>query len=59
MQAQDKSIKSTWSTACGSGAGRVQFQGTKKWPTEGQELNALVANELKEVIKKQVCKSYG
>ena len=42
MLAQAKAMKSTWSTACGGGAGHVKFQGAKKLPTKGKELNALV-----------------
>ena len=37
MLAQSKSIKSTWLTACGGGAGRVRFQANKKCPSEGKE----------------------
>ena len=59
MHAQSKAMKLTWSTTCGGIICCVQFQGANKCPTKVQELNALVANELKEVIKKQVCKSYG
>ena len=33
----------------------MRFQGTKKLPTEGQDLNALVANTVKEVIKQKKC----
>ena len=33
----------------------MQFQGIKKRLSEGQELNALVDNALKEVIKKNNC----
>ena len=43
-------MKLTFSTACGGGAGRVRFQGAKKRPAEGEELNALVANTEKEVL---------
>ena len=51
MQAQSKSMKSNWPTACGGGAGRVRFQGTKKRPDKGKQLNALSDNTVKEVIK--------
>ena len=49
-------MKLTFSTACGGGAGRVRFQGAKKRPDEGKELNSLVANALKAVITKNKCK---
>ena len=39
-----------WSTACGGGAGRERFQGAKKRPSEGEELNALADNAVKEVL---------
>ena len=51
IMAQTKVMKSTWSTACGRGAGRVRFQGAKKRPAEGKELNGLVSNSVKEVLK--------
>ena len=47
---QAKAMKSTWSTACVSSAGRVRFQGAKKRLFECKELNALVAKAVKEVI---------
>ena len=47
MLEQAKSMKSTWSTARGGGAGRVSFQGAKKRPAEGKDLNALVSNTVK------------
>ena len=50
MLAQAKFMKSTWSTACCGGAGRIRFQGAKKRPVEGGELNALVANLVKAVL---------
>ena len=55
MQVQDKYMKQTRSAACGGGAGYMRFQGTKKLLTEGQQLNALVANTVKEVIKQNKC----
>ena len=48
---QAKAMNSTCSTACGGGAGRVRFQGAKKFPDKGEDLNALVYNKLKEVLK--------
>ena len=50
MLAQAKATKSIWSNACGGGARRVKFQGAKKRPAKGEELNALVANAVKAVI---------
>ena len=47
VQSEVKAMKLTWLTARGSGAGRVRFQGTKNCPTEGQELNDIVANTVK------------
>ena len=52
MLAQAKSMKSTWSTVHGGGTGHVRFQGTKKRPAKGEALNALVANAVKSVLKK-------
>ena len=43
-------MKSIWLTACGGGAGRVRFQGAKKRPVKGKELNDLVANAVKSVF---------
>ena len=51
MLAQAKSMKLTWLDACGSGAGRVRFQGAKNIPAEGEDMNALASNAVKEVIK--------
>ena len=51
MQEQSKAMKLTWSTDCGSGACYVRFQGAKKRPAKGQELNALLVNVVKEVLK--------
>ena len=50
MLAQAKAMKCTWLTACGSGAGRVRFQGAKKRLDEVKELNSLVANTVKAVL---------
>ena len=44
-------MKSTWLTARSGGAGRVRFQGAKKRPDKGKELNALVYNVVKGVLK--------
>ena len=51
MLAQSKAIKSTCLTAHGGGAGRVTFHGAKNLPAEGKELNALVTNTVKKVLK--------
>ena len=51
MQAQAKFMKWTWSTARGSGAGRVQFQGAEKRLAEGQEMDNLVVNAIQQVLK--------
>ena len=50
MLAQAKPMKSTWLTARSGGAVRVRFQGAKKRPAEGKELNDLVVNALKQVL---------
>ena len=55
MMAQAKSMKQTWLTACGGGAGCVNFQGANRRPEEGRDLNALVSNALKEVLKYNKC----
>ena len=57
MQAQSKATKPTWSTDCGGRVGHVRFQDTNKRPSEGQELNVLVANAVKCVINKKHAKS--
>ena len=51
MLAQSKGMKSTWSTARCSGTGRVKFQGAKERPAKGNDLNALVVNTVKLVLK--------
>ena len=48
--AQTKAMNLTWSTAHGGGAGRVRFQGAKKLPSKGKELNDLVTNAVKSVL---------
>ena len=53
MQAQTKDTKPTWLTAPGGRAGCMQLQGIKKRLSKGQEMNALVENALKEVIKQK------
>ena len=50
--AQAKATKLTWSTASGSRAGHVRLQSVKKCLAKGEDLNALVTNEVKEVMKK-------
>ena len=47
MQAQAKSIKSTWLTSPIGGSGHVRFQITKKLPDSGEDLNFLVTNAVK------------
>ena len=49
--AQVKAMKSTWSTDRCRGACRIRFQGAKKRLDKGEELNALVSNKVKEVLK--------
>ena len=44
-------MKSTCPTAYGVGTGRIRFQEAKKRPVEGKDLNALVYNAVKEVLK--------
>ena len=51
MQAQYKSTKSTWLTTRGGGAGCMRFQGAKKRSAEIEDLNALVTNAVKEILK--------
>ena len=48
---QAKEMRLTWSTARSYGAGRVRFQGAKKLLAKSEDLNALVSNAVKEVIK--------
>ena len=50
MLEQSKAMKSTCLTDIGSGTGRLRFQGTKKRPAKGEELNSLVANAVKSVL---------
>ena len=58
MQAQDKDTQLTWLNArCGITV-HVSFQSTKKRLAEGQELNALVANTVKEEPKSNKCEKY-
>ena len=47
---QSKSMKSNSSTARGGSTGRVKFQGTRKRPAKGEELNTLVSDAVKEVF---------
>ena len=55
MLEQDKAMKSTLSTARGSGSGRVRFQGATQLPSKGEDLNALVANTVKSVPTTNKC----
>ena len=48
-------MKLTWSPACGGGSVRVRFQGDKKLPSKGEELNTLVINAVKEILKYNKC----
>ena len=56
MLEQAKSMNLTWSDARGRGAGRVGFQGARKRPAEGEELNYLVDNAVKEILTKKYIK---
>ena len=49
--AQSKAMKLTWSTNISGGEVSVRFQGAKKRPAKGEELNSLVSNAVKEVCK--------
>ena len=49
--AQAKSMKLTWSTACRGVAGCLRFQGAKKRPAKVEDLNDLVTNAVKVVLK--------
>ena len=51
IQAQSKSMKFTWLTARGGEAGHVRFQVARKRPVKDKELNALVTNAVKQVLK--------
>ena len=51
VQSEDKSMKLTWPTACGSRAGHVRFQVSKKCQAEGQDLNYIVSCVVSEVLK--------
>ena len=48
--AQAKAKKSTWSATHGGGTCCVRFQGAKKCPAKGEEINALLANPVKLVL---------
>ena len=56
MLVQAKSMKSTWSAACGGGAGCVRFQGPKMRLVDGEDLNSLVDNAVKAVLTTNTCK---
>ena len=49
--AEAKAMKSTCPTDYGVSTGRIRFQEAKKRPVEGKDLNALVYNTVKEVLK--------
>ena len=54
MQAQSKSMKSTWLYSCGGGGGgggRVKFSGTKKRLAGSKELNMLAASIVTKALK--------
>ena len=51
MMAQAKAMKSTWLTARRVYTGCVRFQDNKKRLAKVKELNALVANAVKEALK--------
>ena len=51
MMEQAKSMKLTWSTACRRVAGCLRFQGAKKRPAKVEDLNDLVTNAVKVVLK--------
>ena len=51
MQAKSKAMKSNCTTAYCVRAGCARFHGAKKRPVEGEDLNALVTNAVKEIIK--------
>ena len=51
MPAQAKAMKSTWLTASVVGAGNMRFHGTKKHLAKGEELNDLVTNAVKDILK--------
>ena len=53
MQYKSKAMKSIWLTYCGGVAGHLQFQGAKKRPAKVQEMNALVASVVSEVLKQK------
>ena len=58
MWAQSKAEKSTWFTACGGIDGHKRFQVNKKRAAEGQDLKYLVANAIKEFLKKNNQEKY-
>ena len=57
MMAQAKAMKSDFLTAHGGGAGCIRLQGAKKRRAEGKDLNTLVYNAVKEVIKSKKLKA--
>ena len=59
VQVQAKAMKWTCSNYCGGRICRVRFQGTKKHPAEGQDLNTLVDSAGFKVKTKKVRQSYS
>ena len=55
MQAQAKAMKSIWLIDCSGGSGWVRLQGDKKRPAEGQELNTILDNVVKEFLNQNKC----
>ena len=55
MLAQSKAMKPNLLTAHGGSTGRVRFQGAKKRPAEGEEINDIVSNAVKKVLKNNKC----
>ena len=58
MQTQARAMKLNWFTLHGSGSDSMHFQGAKKRSDEVQDMNALVANALKEVLKSNKREKY-
>ena len=50
MQAQDKSMKETWSYSC-LGVGHIKFTSAKKISDYSEELNAIITSALSKALK--------
>ena len=51
MQEQGKSTNATWSSACGEGGFHIRFVGTKKCPSESEELNTIFSLTVAKALR--------